>query len=232
MKNKTLVFTATYNEAGNIEKFLDATLKFKDIDILIIDDNSPDKTWEIIESFQKSSSNLHLIKRSGKEGLDTAHKNAFQFAKEHSYKNLITMDADLSHDPDLIPKFIYELENRAFVIGSRYMKGGKNDMKLGRYILSFIGNKVIKFVLNIDCEEFTTSYRGFNLAKLEKFNINDVNSKGYSFFMETIFQINKLGFKIFQLPIHFKIRKIGVSKIPPIEIFRTLKNLFILKIKG
>ena len=168
MKNKTLVFTATYNEAGNIEKFLDATLKFKGIDILIIDDNSPDKTWEIIESFQKSSSNLHLIKRSGKKGLDTAHKNAFQFAKEHSYKNLITMDADLSHDPDLIPKFIYELENRAFVIGSRYMEGGKNDMKLGRYILSFIGNKVIKFVLNIDCEEFTTSYRGFNLSQFTR----------------------------------------------------------------
>lgn len=232
MKNDTLVFTATYNEAGNIEKFLDAALKFKAIDILIIDDNSPDKTWEIVESFQKNNPNLHLIKRSGKEGLDTAHKNAFQFAKDHSYKNLITMDADLSHDPDLIPKFISELENNAFVIGSRYMKGGKNDMKLGRYILSFFGNKFIKFALNIDCEEFTTSYRGFNLAKLEKFDINNVNSKGYSFFMETIFQINKLGFKIIQLPIHFKIRKIGVSKIPPIEIFRTLKNLFILKIKG
>ena len=84
MKNKTLVFTATYNEAGNIEKFLDATLKFKGIDILIIDDNSPDKTWEIIESFQKSSSNLHLIKRSGKKGL-------IQLIKMHSnsQKNIV-----------------------------------------------------------------------------------------------------------------------------------------------
>lgn len=232
MRNKTLVFTATYNEAGNIEKFLDVALKFKDIDILIIDDNSPDKTWQIIKNFQKNKSNLYLIKRSGKEGLDTAHKNAFQFAKEKGYKNLITMDADLSHDPDLIPRFMIELENKAFVIGSRYMKGGKNHMSFGRYILSYVGNKVIKFVLNIDCEEFTTSYRGFNLMELKNFDINNVNSKGYSFFMETIFQINKLGFKIFQLPIHFKIRKIGKSKIPSIEIFRTLKNLFILKIKG
>ncbi len=232
MKNTTLVFTATYNEAGNIENFLDIALKIKNIDILVIDDNSPDKTWEIIEKYKKKYSNLYLIKRPGKEGLDTAHKEAFKFAEKKNYSSLITLDADLSHDPNLITTFIDELKSRPFIIGSRYMKDGKNDMKLFRYLLSYFGNKLIKLVLKINCEEFTTSFRGFNLNELKSFDINKVNSRGYSFFMETIYHINKLGFKIHQIPIHFKIRTIGKSKIPPVEILRTLKNLFLLKMSN
>ncbi len=232
MNNTTLVFTATYNEAGNIENFLDIALKIKNIDILVIDDNSPDKTWEIIEKYKKKYSNLYLIKRPGKEGLDTAHKEAFKFAEKKNYNNLITLDADLSHDPNLITTFIDELKSRPFIIGSRYMKDGKNDMKLFRYLLSYFGNKLIKLVLKINCEEFTTSFRGFNLNELKSFDINKVNSRGYSFFMETIYHINKLGFKIHQIPIHFKIRTIGKSKIPPVEILRTLKNLFLLKMSN
>ena len=102
-------------------------------------------------------------------------------------------------------------------------------MAIHRYLLSYFGNKLIKFVLNIESNEFTTSFRGFDLKKLENFDINKVSSKGYSFFMETIFLINKLGFKIKQIPIEFKHRHEGSSKIPKIEIFRTLKNLFLLK---
>ena len=90
---------------------------------------------------------------------------------------------------------------------------------------------MIKFILKIPCEEFTTSYRGFNLHKLKKFNINDVRSKGYSFFMETIYWINKFGYEIKQLPIIFEDRNKGQSKISKIESFRTLKNLFIIKTK-
>ena len=129
MKNKTLVFTATYNEAENIEKYLNATLAVKDIDILIIDDNSPDNTFQIIENYQKKFENLIFIKRQGKLGLDTAHKEGFNYAKEKNYQNLITMDADLSHDPKEIYSFVKKLENNPFVIGSRYISEGKNEMK-------------------------------------------------------------------------------------------------------
>ena len=115
------------------------------------------------------------------------------------------------------------------MIGSRYIDGGKNKMKLSRLILSYFGNKLIKFILKIPCEEFTTSYRGFNLKKLNRFNINDVRSKGYSFFMETIYWINKAGYEIKQVPIIFEDRDKGQSKISKIESFRTLKNLFIIK---
>ena len=228
--NKNLVFTATYNEFDNISAFLDIVLKIPNIDILIVDDNSPDKTGDIIKQYQKNNENLFLVSRNGKEGLDSAHKIGFSFAKEKNYENLITIDADLSHDPKMIPQFLDALNDKPFVIGSRYMKGATNDMKLFRYSLSYVGNKVIKFVLNINSDEFTSSFRGFALSKLKNFDINDVKTKGYSFFMATIYLINKLGFKINQIPLQFKDRKEGVSKIPKIEIFRTLKNLFLIKL--
>ena len=114
------------------------------------------------------------------------------------------MDADLSHDPNEIPKMIDILETFSFVIGSRYMKGGKCEMSGFRLALSIIGNKFIKKVLKINCNEFTTSYRGFNLLKLGDFNLNIINSKGYSFFMETIYRLNKHQINIIEIPIHFK----------------------------
>ena len=97
-----------------------------------------------------------------------------------------------------------------------------------RLVLSIIGNKFIKKILGLNCNEFTTSYRGFNLSKLKDFDLNIVKSKGYSFFMETIYRLNKHGVNIYEIPIHFKNRRHGSSKIPGIEIFRTLKNLLIL----
>ena len=232
MKNNTLVFTATFNESENIKNFLDNALDVKEIDILVIDDNSPDGTAKIIKDYQKDFNNLHLVIRQGKEGLDTAHKKAYNYAKENGYKKLITMDADLSHDPSKIPIFIEKLESNPFVIGSRYIKGGRNETKLVRYLLSAIGNKIIKIVLNIDCEEFTTSYRGFNLEKLLNFDINKVNSQGYSFFMETIYRIHRSKYSIKQVPIKFADRTKGISKIPKIETLRTLKNLFLIKINS
>ena len=232
MKNKTLVFTATYNEAENIEKYLHAALAIKDIDILIIDDNSPDGTSRIIENYQKKYKNLFFIKRQGKLGLDTAHKEGFNYAKDKGYQNLITMDADLSHNPEEIYSFIKELKINSFVIGSRYVANGRNVMKFSRYLLSFLGNKLIKLVFNINCSEYTTSFRGFNFNLLKNFDINNVKSKGYSFFMETVYQINKSGNNIMEIPIIFRDRKKGISKIPKIETLRTLKNLFLLKING
>ena len=227
--SKTLIFTATYNEKENIKKLLENLNHLKiDIDILVIDDNSPDKTWEILQELEKNSNNLKVIVRKDKSGLDTAHKLAFEYAKNNGYEKFISMDADLSHDPNEIPKMIDILEKSSFVIGSRYIAGGKCEMSTHRLMLSIIGNKLIKKILRINCNEFTTSYRGFNLLKLKEFNLSIVKSKGYSFFMETIYRLNKQGAIINEIPIHFRNRRHGNSKIPGIEIFRTLKNLLIL----
>ena len=232
MEKKTLIFTATYNEAENIKDFLKIidNLNLK-ADILIIDDNSPDGTSRIIEDYKKNKENLNLITRNGKLGLDTAHKDAYDFGIQNNYEYLITLDADLTHDPKKIPEFISELNNdNIFVIGSRYMKEGKTDMKGLRFLLSFFGNKFIKFILNINCSEFTSSFRAFNLKKLGSFHLKIVSSKGYSFFMETLYQINKQGITIREIPIHARQRDKGESKIAKIEILRTFKNLFKLKL--
>jgi dolichol-phosphate mannosyltransferase len=228
--SKTLIFTATYNEFPNI-KFLLSKLKNLrlNLDILIIDDSSEDGTLEYLKMYSKNHSFLKLIVRNAKLGLDTAHKIAFAYAKKRKYSNLITMDADLSHDPKVIPKIIKLLKTKNFVIGSRYISGGKCDMKGMRLFLSVFGNLLIKYLLNIKLNEFTTSYRGFNLSKIPKFDLSAVKSSGYSFFMETIFLINKHKISTYEYPIHFKTRFSGKSKIPKLEILRTLFNVIRLK---
>ncbi len=231
-KKKILIFTATYNERENIEIFINSILSnYPFVDMLIIDDNSSDKTFEKIQELQKKYKNLFLIIRQLKLGLDTAHKKAYDYAIQNNYDFLITMDADLSHDPKEIKNFIFNLEEFPFVIGSRYIEGGKCLMKGRRLIFSKYGNKIIKFFLNINSNEYTTSYRGFNLNLLSNFNLNLVRNKGYSFFMGTLFEIATRGFQIKEIPITFKDRDKGISKIPRVEIFRTLKNLFFLFLK-
>ena len=224
---KTLIFTATYNEVQNIEELI-AGIKSncKNTDILIIDDNSPDGTGILLKKIEQEDHNLKVIIRNGKLGLDTAHKFAYEYALLNNYHYLITMDADLSHNPEEIPTFLEKVYDNDFVLGSRYMTGGKNKLNLFRFLLSFLGNKLIKYLLNLKCTEFTSSYRAFNLKKMKDFHMEKINSKGYSFFMETIYQINKQGFKIIEVPIIFEVRLQGVSKIPKVEVFRTLLNIF------
>ena len=229
---KTIVFTATYNEKDNIENF---TSKIFEIDnsikLLVIDDNSPDKTYEILEQISKKNDNLILIKRERKLGLNTAHIMAYEYALKNDYDKLITLDADFSHDPNEIGKIIDYLDEYDYVIGSRYVNGGKNVQPLFRYLISYLGNKLIKFLLKSSFNEFTTSYRGFNLKKLNNFNLNQIKGNGYSFFMETVIVLERLKYKSFEFPIHFKDRIYGKSKIPKIEIFRTFKNLISLYFK-
>ena len=224
--NKILIFTATYNEVKNVDKLI---TKLKDncaeADILIIDDNSPDGTGKLLEKKMLTDDKLKVIVRAGKLGLDTAHKFAYNYAISNNYDCLITMDADLSHNPSEIPNFLKFINNNDFVLGSRYMKGGKNNLNLFRFILSYLGNKFIKIVLNIRCTEYTSSFRAFNLKRMNKFNLNIVTSKGYSFFMETIYQINHLGYNIVEIPIIFENRLQGESKIPKSELIRTLLNV-------
>ncbi len=229
---KILIFTATYNEAGNIIEFINSIFNNNNhVDLLIIDDNSPDNTANIIKELKKKFSQINLIIRQRKLGLDTAHKEAYNYAIKNNFDYLITMDADLSHDPKEIGNFIANLNEYPFVIGSRYMHGGKCEMKGVRLFISYFGNKFIKFALKSKCSEFTTSFRGFNLKKLKNFNLNTIDNAGYSFFMSTIFELERKNFNIKEIPITFYERTAGKSKIEKIEILRTLKNLYLNRFK-
>tara|TARA_B100001121_G_C18551346_1_gene555629 strand:+ start:201 stop:899 length:699 start_codon:yes stop_codon:yes gene_type:complete len=230
--NKILISTATFNESKNIEIFLKKIISLKiKLDILVVDDNSPDGTSRKITKFKSKYKNIFLIKRSKKMGLDTAHKKIYQYALNKRYDFLITMDADLSHDPKIITKFLKYIKFYDFVTGSRYVKNGRNDLKGYRFFLSKYGNKFIRFMLGINLNEFTTSYRCYNLRKLKGFHLNRVKAKGYSFFMNTIYLLNKMGHSIKEIPIIFHQRTQGKSKIPKIEILRTLIYVLWIKIK-
>ena len=230
VEKKILVFTATFNELDNIKNLVSSIKKQpSNPHILIIDDNSPDGTSEEIKKLQNNFKNLFLIKRNNKLGLDSAHKEAYEFALKNNYDLLITMDADLSHDPNELSNFIRNLEEFSVVLGSRYIDGGQCLMKGRRLIFSKYGNLIIKFIFQLDCNEFTTSYRGFNLKKLNNFHLNLIKTKGYSFFMGTVHEIFKQKFKIKEIPIIFNDRKKGYSKIPRVEMLRTIINLLILR---
>jgi len=224
MNKKFLIAISTYKEEENIIELIKKIRnEVNDITILIINDNSNDNTKNLIKEL--NDKNVIYLERPRKLGLGTAHKLSIFFAIKNNYDFLITMDADFSHDPIELKNFTKYLENYPFVIGSRYIEGGKCLMKGSRLIMSKVGNLVIKFFSGINCNEFTTSYRGFNIKKLINFHLKDVNEGGYSFFMGTLFEINKKKFVIKEIPIVFFDREKGVSKIPRLEIFRTLKNL-------
>ena len=226
---KVLIFSATYNEAENIDSLINSIrLNTHESDILIIDDNSPDGTSDIIKRKQSLDKKILLITRKGKLGLDTAHKEAYEFALKNQYDYLITMDADNSHDPIEIKNILLNLKRYPFVIGSRYIEEGKCLMRGRRLIMSKYGNLLMKFLLRIDCNEYTTSFRGFNIKELKDFHLKKIQTKGYSFFMGTIAEIDRMNFKIKEIPIIFQDRLKGYSKIPKFEIIRTLKNLAIL----
>ena len=230
MKSKILIFSATYNESKNITLLLNYIEELNlDLDILIVDDNSPDRTWEIVKNYSKSKKNIHLIIREKKSGLDTAHKLAYEYSLNNNYDYLITIDADLTHDPKKIPEFIKELKIHPFVLGSRFVEGGSLDTTGWRRALSIFGNKFIKIIFGINSNEFTTAFRGYDLKRLENFDLRDVKSKGYSFFMETIYLLNKKNILIKEIPFHAKLRHKGDSKIERVEIFRTLINVLRLK---
>jgi dolichol-phosphate mannosyltransferase len=235
MSEKILIGTATYNESENIVKLINSiSALYPKADILVIDDNSPDKTYNLLKLLKNKSKNknLNLIIRKKKEGLNTAHKIIYNFALKKKYNFLITMDADFSHNPKDIKKILSYLKFYDFVIGSRYISGGKCNMKFMRLLISKYGNLVIKYILKTNVSENTTSFRGFNLNKLrnKNFNLNLIKSNGYSFFMETIHYLRKKKCRIKEVPIVFNDRRHGKSKIPKLEILRTLKNLLILKV--
>jgi len=230
---KILIGTATYNEITNIEILINKINNLElNLDIIIVDDNSPDGTSKKIKELKTKFPNIILIKRKNKSGLDTAHKIIFKYANNNKYRYLITLDADLSHDPKLIKVFLKNIKNYDTILGSRYIRGGKNELRGWRFLISKYGNLIIKIILNSKLNEFTTSYRCFDLKKLKNFDLKKVKAKGYSFFMNTVYLLEKNNYNIKEIPIKFHQRKKGKSKIPKIEIFRTMLNLFIIKFKN
>lgn len=226
---KTLVFTATYNESENIASLCNQILNLvSDCDMLVVDDNSPDGTGRLLDELAKNNPHLKVIHRPGKLGLGSAHEEAMEYAKNLHYESLVTMDADFSHDPNDIPRLLKALDGHDFVTGSRYMKGGSCNYSGYRRYISILANWGARRLLGIKLHEMTTSFRVFRVDFLRRVDLGAIKSSGYSFFMEIVFRLSRVGARMTEVPICFEDRRAGASKIPPFEIFNGLSHLFYL----
>ena len=223
---RLLVFTATYNERDNIKVLLSGIWTAAPrAHVLVVDDNSPDGTGELLDAIAASEPRLIVIHRQGKLGLGTAHHLAMLFALRNGFDTLVTMDADLSHDPADIPKLVAKLSGADFVTGSRYMRGGSCDYSGYRIFVSRAANIAARLLLRLPLHEFTTSFRAFRVRRLADLDFVRMHNGGYSFFMESVFRLHQAGFRLAEAPIHFRDRTAGSSKIPRFEIVRGMRKL-------
>lgn len=226
---KTLVFTATYNESENIALLCNQVLGLNsDYDMLVIDDHSPDGTGRILDELAALNPRLKVVHRPGKLGLGSAHEWAMEYAENMHYESLVTMDADFSHNPNDIPRLLQALDGHDFVTGSRYMKGGSCNYSGYRRIISILANWGARRLLGISLHEMTTSFRVFRVDFLRRVDLGEIKSNGYSFFMEIVFRLSRVGARMQEVPICFEDRRAGSSKIPPFEIFNGLSHLLYL----
>ncbi len=212
---KTVVVIPTYNEIENIENLINTIFDVvNDINILIVDDNSPDGTAELVSKMKDNDSRLHLLVRQKKMGLGTAYCEGFAYALNLGYETIIEMDADFSHDPYMIPQFLSELKEYDLVIGSRY-KTGVNvvNWPLSRLILSYGANLYTRIITGMPIKDSTGGFKCFNAKALSKIDLATIKSNGYGFQIEMNYRLWKRGAKIKEVPIIFIDRRSGVSKM-------------------
>lgn len=213
---KTLVIVPTYNERENIEMLLEIVfgLEIPDLSVLIVDDNSPDQTADIIKGLMKNNDRLHLLEREGKLGLGTAYIAGFRFALKEGFDYIMEMDADLSHNPKDIPRFLEMIEDADLVIGSRYLKGvNVINWPLARLALSIFASQYTRIITGMPISDCTGGFKCFRREVLEQIPLEEVRSNGYGFQIEMNFKAWKRGFVIRELPIIFTDRTVGKSKM-------------------
>lgn len=213
---KNLVVIPTYNERENILKLAKEILNLnQDFHILIIDDNSPDGTGQVIDDLADEFNRVHVCHRSKKMGLGSAYLVGFGIALESRFDYIIEMDADFSHDPKNLPKFLEKFnEGYDVVIGSRYIKGGGVSNWSGdRKALSKYANIYARMVTGLPVKDTTGGFNGYRRSVLEAIDLSSVHSNGYAFQIEMKYRAWKGGFKLVEFPIVFSERKYGKSKM-------------------
>jgi len=232
--NKTLVIIPTYNEIENIETILEKTFSLNlGLDILIVDDNSPDKTYEKVEEIIDSKQyddKLHLLLRKNKEGLGKAYISGFKYALERDYQYIIEMDADLSHNPKYLHTFLEKIKEYDLVIGSRYVEGGGSvNWSALRKLVSYGGSLYAKTILGIDVNDATGGYKCFRREVLESINLDALITTGYAFQIEMNYRASIGGFRVTEIPIIFEDRVAGKSKISKKIFIEALLKVLVLR---
>jgi dolichol-phosphate mannosyltransferase len=213
---KNLVIIPTYNEKENISSIIEAIGKLKvSFDILIVDDNSPDKTGDIVLELQKTKPKLKLIRREGKQGLGTAYIRGFKWAIENKYDIICEMDADFSHNPiDLVRLHETCISGADLAIGSRYVSGvNVVNWPLGRVLMSYMASIYVRIVTGLKVKDTTAGFKAYKRIVLETIDLDNIRSKGYAFQIEMKFTAWKFKFEIVEIPIVFTDRRLGTSKM-------------------
>jgi dolichol-phosphate mannosyltransferase len=216
LPERALVIIPTYNERENITRIIPAVLAQDErIDVLIVDDGSPDGTGAIVDQMSAENPRVHALHRSGKLGLGTAYVAGFKWALQHDYEYIFEMDADFSHNPDRIPKFLDAIQNADLVLGSRYQHGQINvvNWPMSRLFLSYSANIYARWVTGLQVFDATGGFKCFRRRVLEAIDLDDVRSNGYAFQIEMTVRAWKKGFRIMEIPIVFVDRMEGASKM-------------------
>jgi dolichol-phosphate mannosyltransferase len=212
---KILIIIPTYNESDNVRAIThEVFATHPTVEVLIVDDNSPDGTGGIVRELQRDEPRLHLLARAGKMGLGTAYCEGFAYAIERGYDIVFEMDADFSHDPKEIPHFLAAIDNADLVIGSRYVTGvNVVNWPMERLLLSWFANRYTRWITRMPIYDATGGFKCFRTSMLRTVNWNEIRSNGYAFQIEMNFKLWKRGARIIELPIVFVDRRSGVSKM-------------------
>ena len=235
--NPYLVIIPTYNEIENIEAMIHKVMSLdKKIDLLIVDDNSPDGTANVVLNMQNQyPDQLHILQRAGKNGLGTAYIAGFHWALDRDYQYICEMDCDFSHPVDQLPNLFKKCEEGADVcVGSRYYGGVVNvvNWPMGRVLMSYYASKYVQFVTGLNIADTTAGFVCYKREVLEKIGIDEIKFRGYAFQIERKFRASRRGYKIVEHPIIFTDRTAGTSKMST-KIFReALFGVLELKIKS
>lgn len=213
---KSLVVVPTYNEKDNISLIIPEVLRQDScLEVLVVDDGSPDGTGDIVEAMSAENPKIHLIRRAGKMGLGSAYVTGFKWALERDYERVFEMDADFSHKPSDLPRLLLAAEDADLVLGSRY-----NEKKIGvvnwdwkRLLLSYFANLYTRLVTGLPVKDATGGFKCFRRIALESLDLSGMKSDGYCFQIETTFKIWKKGLRVKEIPIVFTDRVRGVSKM-------------------
>jgi len=211
-----LVIVPTYNERDNVSRIVPQILdQDRRIEVLVVDDGSPDGTGKVVTEMAATNPRVHLIERASKMGLGTAYLAGFRWAIERHYDVAFEMDADFSHDPKHIPQFLRAIGDADIVLGSRYQDGRVTvvNWPIGRLVLSYLANLYARAVTRLPVFDATGGFKAFRRKVLEAIDLNAVHSNGYAFQIEMSYRAWKRGFKIKEIPIVFHDRTLGESKM-------------------
>ena len=216
MPDRALVIVPTYNERFNIARLIPSVLaQDPSIEMLVVDDASPDGTGGVVDAIAANNDRVHVVHREGKLGLGTAYLAGFRWALDRKYDLVFEMDADFSHNPELLPEFLQAIKEADVVLGSRYQGGRVNvvNWPMSRLFLSYAANIYARAVTGLPVSDTTGGFKCFRRNVLESIDLNSVKSNGYAFQIEMSFRAWKRGFRLFEIPIIFVDRTEGVSKM-------------------